>query len=152
MPDAYHDKLDIIELFNRYAEALDQRAWDRLRGLYTPNATAEQPEGAPLLEGPDAIVGMIGPAIDWLGPTHHSLSNYIVEVDGDRAQASCYVRGYHAGAREQADKAQETLGRLSARLVRTPQGWRFDHFLEQIMLSLGSPEVFKPDLLPAEAS
>ena len=84
--------------------------------------------------------------IDWLGPTHHVLSNYIVDVDGDRASARCYVSGYHAGAREHADKAQETLGRLSAKLVRTPQGWRFAEFLEEMTHSLGSPEVFNPDM------
>src|SRR5262249_6794881 len=112
MSDAYRDRLDIIELFNRYAAALDDRTWDQLRQFYTPDATAEQPQGSPLLVGPEAIVGMISAAIDWLGPTLHLLSNYIVTVDGDRAEASCYVRGYHAGRGEHADKFQETLGRL----------------------------------------
>jgi hypothetical protein len=149
MNDAYRDKLDIIELFNRYAACLDERRWDRMVKLYTADATAEQPEGSPLLHGPEAIVGMIGTALDWLGPTHHALSNHIVEVAGDRAEASCYVRGYHAGAREHADKAQETLGKLSAKLVRTTEGWRFAEFLEQITLSLGSPEIFNPNLMPS---
>ena len=100
--------------------ALDERQWGEMAKLYTPDATAEQPEGHPLLKGPKAIVAMISAAIDWLGPTHHALSNYIVSVDGDRAEASCYVRGYHAGAREHADKFEETLGRLSAQpLART---------------------------------
>ena len=65
---------------------------------------------------------MIRAAIDWLGPTHHLLGNYVVELDGDRAEASCYVRGYKAGRGEHADKFVETLGKLSAKLVRTPPG------------------------------
>jgi ketosteroid isomerase-like protein len=148
MNDEYRDRLDIIDVFNRYAAALDERRWDRLAELYTPDATAEQPAGSPLLKGPEAIVAMISAAIDWLGPTHHLLSNYIVESNGDRAEASCYVRGYHAGRGEHADKFEETLGKLSAKLVRTPEGWRFVSFVEHITLMLGTTEIFNPNLLP----
>ena len=148
MTDAYRDKLDIIELFNRYAAAMDEKNWDALSALYIPDATAEQPIGAPVLKGRKAIVGMIGAAIDWLGPTHHMLGNYIVSVDGDRAEGSCYVRGHHAGAREHAGKWQETLGKLSAKLVRTPEGWRFAAFFEEITVSLGTSEIFNPALMP----
>jgi ketosteroid isomerase-like protein len=148
MNDVYRDRLDIIELFNRYAAALDDRRWDELAKLYMPDATAEQPEGSPLLVGPEVIVGMISAAIDWLGPTMHHLGNYIVTVDGDRAKASCYVRGFHAGRGEHAGKSQETLARLSTTLVRTPDGWRFSSFVERIIHMLGSTEIFNPDLMP----
>jgi ketosteroid isomerase-like protein len=148
MHDVYRDRMDITEVFSRYAAALDERRWDRLAELYTPEATAEQPAGSPLLVGPEAIVDMISTAIDWLGPTHHSLSNHICEVDGDQATASCYVRGYHAGRGEHADKFEETLGRFSAKLARTPEGWRFTSFVEHITLMIGSTEIFNPSLLP----
>src|SRR5579883_3123757 len=138
MSDPYRDKLDIMELFNRYAAALDRRQWAELMTFYTPDARAEQPVGSPALVGPQAIVGMISKALDYLGPTHHVLSNYIVTVDGDRAEASCYVRGYHAGSGKHADKFEETLGRLAAKLVRTGEGWRFAAFLEHIDLMLGT--------------
>ena len=150
MPDTSRDRWDITEVFNRYAAAIDERRWDEMIKLYMPDATAEQPEGSALLKGPEAIIAMISTAIDWLGPTHHSLSNYIVNVDGDRAEASCYVRGYHAGAREHADKFEETLGKLSATLVRTPDGWRISHFVERIMLMLGTTEIFDPNILRGE--
>ena len=152
MNDVYRDKLDIIELFNRYAAALDRRAWGDLAKLYTPDVTAEQPVGSPPLKGQDKIVAMISAAIDYLGPTHHMLGNYIVDVDGDHAEASCYVRGYHAGNAKHAGKFEETLGRLSAKLERTPGGWRFAAFYEYIDLMLGTTEVFNPDLMPGAAS
>jgi ketosteroid isomerase-like protein len=149
MRDIQHDRIAIIELFNRYAAALDERRWDDLAKLYLPDARAEQPVGSPPLIGPKAIVGMIGAAIDYLGPTHHMLGNYVVSVDGDRADASCYVRGYHMGRGPHADKFEETLGRLAAKLVRTPEGWRIAQFFEHIDLMLGTTEIFNPDLMPS---
>lgn len=150
MNDVSRDRLDIMEVFNRYAAAMDERRWDHMINLYTPDATAEQPEGSAMLRGPDEIVTMISTAIEWLGPTHHILSNYIVDVDGDRATASCYVRGYHAGAREHAEKFEETLGRFSAKLLRTTEGWRFTSFVEHITLMLGTTEIFNPNMRPVE--
>jgi ketosteroid isomerase-like protein len=150
MNDTSRDRLDIMEAFSRYAAAIDDRQWDQMVRLYTPDATAEQPAGSPLLKGPEAIVAMISTAIDWLGPTHHSLSNFIIDVIDDRAEASCYVRGYHAGAREHADKFEETLGKLAATLVRTPGGWLFSSFTEHIVLMLGTTEIFSPDLMADE--
>ena len=150
MNDVCRDRLDIVELFNRYAASLDERTWDEMLTLYTPDAIGEHPKGHPPLKGPKAIVGMISTALDWLGPTHHSLSNYIVAVDGDRAEASCYVRGYHAGAREHADKYEETLGKFTATLARTADGWRFTHFVEHITLMLGSTEIFNPNMMNGE--
>jgi ketosteroid isomerase-like protein len=144
--DTTSDRLDIMELFSRYAAVLDERRWDEMTDLYTPDVVAEQPEGTPPLRGPAAIVQMVSAAIDWLGPTHHSLSNFIIEVDGDRAK----VRGYHAGAREHADKFEETLGKFTATLVRTPDGWRFNSFIEHIVLMLGTTEIFNPNLTTSE--
>jgi hypothetical protein len=143
----YCDRLDVIDVFNSYAAAIDERNWERLTKLYIPDAIAEQPEGSPPLIGREAIVAMISAAIDWLGPTQHLLSNHVAEVVGDRAEASCYVRGYKAGRGEHADKFVETLGRLSAKLVRTPGGWRFTSFVEHKTLQFGRTEIFNPALV-----
>jgi ketosteroid isomerase-like protein len=142
--------LDIADVFNRYAAALDDKRWDRLAELYTPDATAEHPEGSPPLIGPAAIVAMISSALDWLGPTLLSLTNHVAAICGDHADASCYVRAYHAGRGEHADEFEETLGRFSAKLVRTPNGWRFTHFVERIIAILGTTEIFNPSLLPGK--
>jgi SnoaL-like domain len=146
MPDVYRDKLDIMETFSRYCLALDERGWDWMPSLYMPDVVAWHPEGHPPLHGPAAIVGLIGKALDWLGPTHHSVSNFIIDIAGDRAEARCLFRGHHQGARKHADKYEETLGHFAATLVRTPDGWKFSRFVEHMTIMLGTAEIFNPEL------
>src|SRR6476620_2017561 len=80
-----------IDLFNRYALALDGRDWAALTGMFMPDASFSFARSlgfgngdaeTALIEGRDPLVAMIRGSIESLSATHHLLSNHVVAVDG----------------------------------------------------------------------
>lgn len=142
-----------IDLFNRYADAIDRRNWSAFASLFAEDASfgysrslgfgageAEQD----MAEGRDNVVGMITRSIECLSATHHLLSNHVVDVDpgGDTAHASAYFRAYHAGKGPRADLFEESLGRFDIETVRIGSQWKIRRMHEAIMIMLGTPDVF----------
>lgn len=112
-----------IDLFNRYAHALDGRNWPALAALFTEDGVfgfsrslgfgAGEEEQA-TIEGRDNLVAMITGSIECLSATHHLMSNYVVDVDagGNTAEASAYFRAYHAGKDARAHLFEEIVGKV----------------------------------------
>jgi 3-phenylpropionate/cinnamic acid dioxygenase small subunit len=140
-----------IDLFNRYAHALDGRDWAALAELFTDDASfsfarslgfgAGETDKA-LIEGRGQLVAMIRGSIESLSATHHLLSNHVVDINGDSAAASCYFRAYHAGKGERADLFEESLGRFDVTTVRIGSEWKIRRMHENIMIMLGTPDAF----------
>ena len=142
-----------IDLFNRYADAIDRRNWTTFAALFTQDASfgysrslgfevgeAEQER----VEGRDNIMTMISRSIECLSATHHLLSNHVVDADpgGATAHASAYFRAYHAGKGARAHLFEESLGRFDIETVRTGPQWQIRRMHETIMIMLGTPDVF----------
>ncbi len=142
-----------IDLFNRYAHALDGRDWRALAALFTPDGSfgfarslgfgggeADRTSVA----GREAVVAMISGAIESLSATHHLITNHVVDLGADDASAaaSCYFRAYHAGKGERAHLFEESLGRFDIRTVRIGADWKIGAMHETIMIMLGTVEAF----------
>lgn len=142
-----------IDLFNRYAHALDSRNWPALAALYSEDAVfgfsrslgfGAGEADRTVIEGRDELVAMITGSIECLSGTHHLLSNHVIDVDpsGDSAEASAYFRAYHAGKGERAHLFEESLGRFDIKTVRIGSEWKIRWMHENIMIMLGTPDVF----------
>ncbi len=77
------DRLDVIDVVNRYATALDSKDWDLLDEVFSPDVRADFGER---LEGVAAVKALVRSMLGGCGPTQHLLGNHRVEVDGDRAR------------------------------------------------------------------
>ena len=77
------DRHAVIDVLNRYAEALDHRDWELLDEVFLADATADYGAGA--LEGRDAIVGSITDLLGGCGPSQHLLGNFQV-LDAKRGK------------------------------------------------------------------
>ncbi|MFF7182845.1 nuclear transport factor 2 family protein [Streptomyces sp. NPDC008121] len=117
------DSAAVTRLFDRYLRSLDDRgpydaAW--AADFFTEDATTSTPAGD--VRGREAIAANIRMAMGLFERTVHFGSNYLVDVEGDRAtlvgnQLSTHVR---AGS----GKLFVSGGRTENALVRTPRGWR----------------------------
>jgi ketosteroid isomerase-like protein len=119
------DRYAIIELTNRFACAVDEHDWRAVASVFAPDVVIDYSTGTHLV-GPDAMVKLIRGVLDGSGPSQHLVGNFIVDVDGDRARASCYVRTFIAGAPGSpvADSAYENFAVYHDELVRTDGVWR----------------------------
>lgn len=117
---------EIERVLNLYATALDGRDWMALEGVFSRDATAHY-EGIGHFDGRDAIVELVRSVLSQCGPTQHLLGNVRIEVDGDEAQAKCYLQAIHAGLGDYEGRTLTVWGEYRDRLQRTGEGWRIVH-------------------------
>jgi len=131
------DRMELNEVMNRYAQAIDLRDWDRLKTVFV--------EGE--IEADFTSMGVRqpyrGPAIGWIDmvrstimgfdATQHFFANHSVEIDGDRAVDTRYMQARHVlGA------AHYTIGGYyTGRMGRTPAGWRIAGYTLQVTFTDG---------------
>jgi hypothetical protein len=135
------DKQAITEIFNRYVDALDYKRWADLDDLFVPEATASWFQNQWSQKSRDEMIPFIRSWVTEVN-THHILGNHMIQVNGDTATGSCRVRAHHAGTGERAHLFEETLGVFSGTLVRQGGKWRFTHFQEELLVMLGTFDVF----------
>jgi hypothetical protein len=115
------DRLEVAELFARLARALDEGTPDDLRQIYTKDVVVRSPRGGEV-RGLDNTIAFLREAVtDELA--HHVHGDVLVNVDGDRADASAnqLVTFYRQGV-----APHKRVGlRLKYQAARTPEGWRF---------------------------
>ena len=118
------DRMAIAEVLYRYATALDTRNWDLLRTVFTEDGVYVMGQRG-TLTGVGSIAEKLTEVIGGLRATQHLIGNEVIEVDGDSARCTSYVRAQHYQTGH--DTGGNTLdmgGTYVDHLTRTPQGWR----------------------------
>ena len=115
---ALTDERAILALATGYALALDDRRWDDLAELFTPDATALY--GGVEHVGVAAIVARCRSALETLDASHHLVGTHSVELRGDESTHRCYLQAQHVRNRSHYLVA----GQYRDHCVRTEAGWR----------------------------
>jgi len=113
------DRAAIADLLHAYCRALDEMDLGAIPALFTEDCVVSY---GPRLEsrGATQLAADLSRLWRWRRTSHH-LSNIVVRVDGDRAEAESYVLAWH----EAPDGRTATLfGQYRDRLLRTAEGWR----------------------------
>ena len=118
------DRSEIIQLLHRYALVIDTADWSLLPRVFTPSARVDfgsvdqYVESDSVVQGLAAIRSWFETALAPFPDVLHFMTNHIVEIDGDEAhtQTLMHVLNMSMG------------GIYRGHILRTPQGWRIDHF------------------------
>jgi hypothetical protein len=137
------DRQAIADVLIRYATALDSRDWQLLTTCFTENGITDYQELGGINEGPEAIIATCHGALSGLDASQHLIANIVVELDGDRAQASCYFQAQHVYAGAEGGDNFLVGGTYRDRLVRTGDGWRIEHRTLEPTWQDGNPAVFE---------
>lgn len=115
------DRIEIADLFSRFARLLDEKRWDDAGTVFTDDVTGHSPRSGEI-RGLAELVAFMRQAEVEGERTQHLTTDLLVDVDGDRAAAAAnsLVFFYRAG---QAPHVTSGL-RLAGTAVRTPAGWR----------------------------
>ena len=117
------DRIEIHELLNRYAHAIDFADWKLLEQVFTEDAVAdfssvgEYVEIDSVLHGREAIVGYYQIALAPFDGVLHFMTNHLVELDGDSARSRSYMHVLN----------MSMGGIYTCRCRRTDAGWRIEH-------------------------
>jgi SnoaL-like domain len=123
---ALSDTREIIDVINQYTTALDTKNWEMLKATMTPDGKADfgHLSGAGVLDSPQALVDACRSRLQDLDATQHLQGNYIVEVTGDTAKASCYLQASHWAEGLPGGNQFVVWAKYRDDFVRTGNGWR----------------------------
>jgi ketosteroid isomerase-like protein len=117
--DRVGDRIEIQELIYRYAHLVDDRDWDRLREVFTEDASFDASEaGYPPMRGPDEV------AARWRQVRHpagHHSTNVLIEFEDDDA-AIARSKGISIFAED--GRGPSSSVDYEDRVVRSADGWR----------------------------
>jgi hypothetical protein len=117
---------EVTDLLHRYAEAIDTRRLERLRDVFTPDATEDFRRLGAKAEGVEAIIAFIDKAIVRWTATQHSITNIV----SDGETCSCYFVAVHV---KPEGGLFEVGGAYYDKLERTEHGLRIaERILEPI--------------------
>ncbi|MET8872799.1 nuclear transport factor 2 family protein [Nocardia sp. NPDC004604] len=114
------DRIEIADLFTRYARLLDEKRWDDVDTIFTDDVAVHSPRAQ--LRGIDKVVDYMRQAEVAGEHAQHMTNDLLVNVNGDQAAASAnsLVYFYRDG-----QPPHQTSGlRLACTVVRTAAGWR----------------------------
>jgi 3-phenylpropionate/cinnamic acid dioxygenase small subunit len=115
------DRQDIADVLLRYATGIDRRDWPLFRTVFTYDCELDYGEVGSW-KGVDAVTEFMQQAHAMAGHTMHRLTNQVITVDGDAAQARTYVDALiMLGDNTSGVNA---AGFYDDEMVRTERGWQ----------------------------
>ncbi|MBV8778675.1 MAG: nuclear transport factor 2 family protein [Alphaproteobacteria bacterium] len=129
----------IRQLSAVYAATVDRRDYDGFADCFVDGAEWSGPTGRRV--GRDQIIARTRDAVDHLRCTQHMVSNFQIELDGDRAAMTSYFHATHVGAGRRDGELYVIGGRYEDALVRTDAGWRFARRIIVPLWSSGDPSL-----------
>ena len=136
--DELTDRQAIVDLTIAYCYALDDRRFDDLDQVFTPDATADLGRR---LDSRAAIKDRIRDALVPLDASQHLVATHQVRVDEDRATGRCYLQAQHVRTGTDGGSLFIVAGRYDDRYVRTADGWRIEHRSLVVLWTDGNPAV-----------
>jgi hypothetical protein len=118
-----------MELSARYNKAA--LAWDAeaFAGCFTPDGRLVRAHLGSEVQGGEALKAMMRGGADSGKPaSYHLTTDFIVEIDGDRATQTCQLLlyGWDLSVDRPGPNVLRGVGHFEDKLVRTPEGWRFE--------------------------
>jgi 3-phenylpropionate/cinnamic acid dioxygenase small subunit len=134
---AIADKLEIQEQLARYARGVDTRDWDLWRSVFTPDALVDYSKSGFACGPRDEVAASLAQAFATIPWATHHISNVEIDLDGDRAQVRAMF--YNPMQLPGMESASSTGGYYHHEFVRTPEGWKSAHLVEEPVWFLNAP-------------
>lgn len=125
------DKLEIQELCSDYSEAIDQKDFDRLDDIFTPDAYIDYSAMGGDKGDYPAIKAFLENALPGFSDYYHMISNIRIHLDGDEAtgRVMCFNP---MGIPTEKQPHMMFLGLFYLdKYVRTENGWRIKERVEE---------------------
>ncbi|HEX4490560.1 MAG TPA: nuclear transport factor 2 family protein [Acidimicrobiia bacterium] len=139
------DKLAVAETLYRYARGVDTRDWDAYRAIFTDRVTVDfsgyDANRTPVEMAADDWVAQIRPQFTGLHASQHAMTNPLVEVNGDRARVTMYVRAHHVFEPDVDDSWYTVGGFYENELVRSTDAWLLTRVKLTVTWRMGRPEI-----------
>ena len=137
------DRLEIQDLFARYSFAIDERNWDDLDRVFTPDAKIDYSETGGAKGDFQEIKAWLPKALGDRFPRYqHMVATTKLELNGDEARSRTILFNPMVYAKPDGTEQVFFIGLwYRDRLVRTPDGWRIAERYEEMSYAHNTPEM-----------
>ncbi|MCH1513795.1 MAG: nuclear transport factor 2 family protein [Acidimicrobiales bacterium] len=133
---------EIISLTVKYCWALDERDWESLSEVFSPDAYAKY--GVTEHKGINSIIEKCQKALVPLDFSHHMVSNHVVEIEGDKARCKCYFQAQHVRNSTPGGVNFVIAGKYEDELVRINSKWKINSRVLTKIWTEGNEKVVNP--------
>ena len=142
------DQAELLKLVTVYAYAIDERAFERLDAVFTPDAHIDYTAMGGIKGDYPTVKAWLGPALAHFPDFMHFIGNTLFEVDGDAAtgKIACFNPMVVPKPEGGSDTMFLGLWYLD-RYRRTPEGWRISERVERKSYAHNMPDWMQKALL-----
>ncbi|MBH1997515.1 MAG: nuclear transport factor 2 family protein [Sphingomonadaceae bacterium] len=136
------DRLEIQDLLSRYSYAIDERDWDRLDEVFTPDAVIDYSETGGAKGSVAQIKAWLPIAMERFPRYQHMVATMKLELEGDSAR--CRTMLFNPMIYTGDDGVEQVffIGLwYRDRLVRTSKGWRIAERYEEMGYAHNVPDM-----------
>lgn len=129
--ETYIEQNKIIEVITRLFVGTDNRDWAQVKDCFTGSVWFDMSSmgaGDPGYLSPDNIVAMWDKGLKPLKAIHHQAGNYLVTVNGTKAEAFCYATASHYLPNKTNNNTRMFVGSYNFELEKGGDGWRIFKF------------------------
>jgi SnoaL-like domain len=138
------DRIEVTEAVYRYAQGIDSRDWLMYRSIFGVEVFIDFSSfnGQPATKIPsDDWVARVRPLFMGLDATQHTMTNPIVQIDGDDATCTMYMRADHVLTRDSGEVWFSIGGYYVDTLRRTQDTWLITGVTLNVRWSKGDPSI-----------
>ncbi len=125
------DRLEIDDLLTRYANALDDRDWERWAACFTADARIDYTAAGGIQGSLPEVRAWLEEVMPGFKMTQHLVTNKEIRLDGDTATCRSCLFNPMGVADGDGMMVFLECGTYRDRLVRTADGWRIAERVEQ---------------------
>lgn len=129
MDNDIRDRQEIESLLYRYARSVDTGDWDGYREVFTEDAVLDYSSAGYPPGSRDELAATFSAGMRTLTMTQHYITNIQIDLDGDHAEVTAmFLNPMQFPGMESLSVCG---GYYHHRVVRTPNGWRSTHLVEE---------------------
>lgn len=140
------DRNAVTDTVYRYAWGIDTRDWALYRSIFADHVaidfTSYNPGSVAAEMAADDWVANLIPLFTGLDATQHTMTNPLVDIDGDTARCRMYMQAVHMFT-EDPEPEFTIGGYYDDQLVRTTNGWRLNSVTLTVTWRRGNPDIMR---------
>jgi hypothetical protein len=132
------DRLEVEALLTRYTRAIDTGDWDRLDTVFTPDAQIDYTATGGIAASYAEVKPWLAEMLPLFARRMHTIGQVDTVVDGDRATVAAYFDNPMVLVQPDGSELLVEFGGIyHHELVRTPDGWRSERLIEELVWKRG---------------
>jgi hypothetical protein len=138
------DRVSIVETINRLFIGTDNRDWELVKSCFAQNVLFDMASlsgNEPETLTPDAIVAAWDQGLKPLQAVHHQAGNYLVDIEGTKADAFCYALASHYLPNKSGKNTRTFVGSYEIGLIKKEGRWRIARFKFNLKYIDGNPDL-----------